>query len=706
MVTTSAAAETSLAAWAEAIGTASAALAAGRPGEAAAAARSARLALPAGEPGARARLLEALAVRGDGQPAEAARLAAEALPSLPVSLHGAVLARRAEALLAAGHPADAAEAWSGAAFLATGPDRARLAAAEARAWLEAGEPSRAARVSAPAAAQGLPDARLALARAWLATGDPRAQAALRDLAVERAGEADGEEAASLLPAPPSPGALPLDDRVSRARRLLATTRTRAALAEIDEVERQVGATPLVAVLRGIALLQLGRPSDAERVAAPVAALPGPGEPAAARFVLARAAARQGRLDEAAALYRRVAAERPTVPGLSATAQSDLADDAAFLAAWLPYDGGRFAEAVPLLRRFAREHPGARRAPDARWFSAWALVRAGDRTRARDALRDLAAQDTGWTRTAALYWLGRVETDAARSVAAFRDAVADDPASWYALLASARLAAAGEPLPAPPPLPPSPLPEPPRDATLAATLRLSVELAGAGLRDESSALLQQLSRGPDVRSRASLLAEVAELVEEPEVTHRMARDYLPPGIRARRWAYPQAHRAVLEPAARALGVDPALALAVMRRESAFVATARSGAAAEGVLQLRPETAGRVSFLLGVVAPPDLGLPAENLRIGLAYLGLLAEPFPQVPAAVAAYNAGPVAAARWTRELAGAPVDEWVENVPFRETRAYVRAVMADWARYRALRGEPPPPVDPDAPILAPRPGVSF
>jgi soluble lytic murein transglycosylase len=416
--------------------------------------------------------------------------------------------------------------------------------------------------------------------------------------------------------------------------------------------------------------------------------------------------RQGRLDEAARLYRRVSEERPTVPGLSAAAQGDLADDAAFLAAWLPYDAGRFAESVPLLRRFARERPAARRAPDARWFAAWALVRAGDRDRAREALRELATREAGAPRAGALYWLGNLEPDRDRAATAWRDAVAEAPGGWYALLATSRLAALGEGPPRPAPLPPTPLPEPPRDVRMVSSLALAVELASAGLRDESDALLQQLSRAPDVRARAALLAEVAAFVGDAEVPHRMARDFLAPGIRAQRWSWPSAHAPILDPAARALGVDPALALAVMRRESAFVASARSGAAAEGILQLRPETARRLSALLGVDPARDLGSAGENVRLGVAYLALLCDPFALAPVALAAYNAGPAAAGRWSREHAGVPLDQWVEDVPYRETRAYVRAVVADWFRYRALRGEDPPALEPWQPVPPPHPGVAF
>jgi soluble lytic murein transglycosylase len=294
----------------------------------------------------------------------------------------------------------------------------------------------------------------------------------------------------------------------------------------------------------------------------------------------------------------------------------------------------------------------------------------------------------------------------QATALYRAAAAEPPAGWHALLAAGRLAAMGEAPPPSPPLPPSTLPEPPRDPALAASLDLALDLAEAGLREESAAVLQRLSRGPEARARASLVGEVAAFTGDAEVPYRMARDHLPPGIRARRWAYPEAHAEVLEPAARRLGVDPTLALAVMRRESAFVASARSGAAAEGVLQLRPETARRLKAIAGLPEGTDLADAAENLRLGITYLGLLSDRFATVPQALAAYNAGPAPAAAWSRSGAGLPLDEWAEGIPYRETRQYVRSVVADWARYRELRGERAPALDPSTPVAPAGPGVAF
>jgi soluble lytic murein transglycosylase len=159
---------------------------------------------------------------------------------------------------------------------------------------------------------------------------------------------------------------------------------------------------------------------------------------------------------------------------------------------------------------------------------------------------------------------------------------------------------------------------------------------------------------------------------------------------------------------AFGVDPSLLLAVMRRESSFRPAVRSGAGAEGLLQLRPQTALRLAQVLGAPAALStrLDVPEVNVSFGAHYLGLLLSRFRDPAVALAAYNAGPRPAAAWAEERAGMPLDAWVESVPYRETRAYLKIVLADWDLYRALAGEGPAPLDPARKTPAPEPGVAF
>ncbi|HEX9049143.1 MAG TPA: transglycosylase SLT domain-containing protein, partial [Anaeromyxobacter sp.] len=251
----------------------------------------------------------------------------------------------------------------------------------------------------------------------------------------------------------------------------------------------------------------------------------------------------------------------------------------------------------------------------------------------------------------------------------------------------------------------PLPEP-QDAAVAARLAIAVELLGLGLRDGALAELRDLARGGRIRQAAPLVAQLAAFAEDPDLPFRMARDHLLPSRRALRWAYPRPEREAVAASAAALGLDPALVFGVMRRESSFRADARSVAGAEGLLQLRPATAERLAAILGLRGGVRLDDPRTNVTLGTHYLALLLARFGEPAAAVAAYNAGPGPAAAWATARAGMPLDAWVESIPYRETRQYVKVVMSEWTAYRALEGEPPPPIDPGRKVAPPGPGIAF
>jgi soluble lytic murein transglycosylase len=381
----------------------------------------------------------------------------------------------------------------------------------------------------------------------------------------------------------------------------------------------------------------------------------------------------------------------------------MGDEAAYLAAWLPYDAGDFARAAETLEAFGRSNPRSRRAEDALWFSAWSLQRMGKKAAAARALGKLGSGPLG---DAAAYWQARL-LGGKRQRALYQRASALAGDGWYGVLARARLTALGLPAPRPARPPARPLPET-LDPAAATPCSLAVELLGLGLEELALDELRELAGSARARAAAPHLAQLATFAGDAELPFRMARDHLAPSRRALRWGHPAPHRNLLEPAAAASGLDPALVLAVMRRESSFRRGVRSSAGAEGLLQLRPATAERLAALLGLEAGAAARLsdPAVNLPLGVHYLGLLAARFQEPALALAGYNAGPGAAAAWARARAGMPIDEWVECIPYRETRLYVKLVTADWDVYRELRGEPGVPVDPGKPVPAPLEGVGF
>ncbi len=140
-------------------------------------------------------------------------------------------------------------------------------------------------------------------------------------------------------------------------------------------------------------------------------------------------------------------------------------------------------------------------------------------------------------------------------------------------------------------------------------------------------------------------------------------------------------------ASARNLDPAYVYGIIRRESAFDERVRSPAGARGLMQLMPATARRVARRLDERwrSPRSLEDPDTNLRYGTAYFrSLLEEWGGHFVLATAAYNAGPHRVKRWlpAHTLAA---DIWIETIPFRETRRYVRAVLSYAVIYRKRLG---------------------
>jgi soluble lytic murein transglycosylase len=136
------------------------------------------------------------------------------------------------------------------------------------------------------------------------------------------------------------------------------------------------------------------------------------------------------------------------------------------------------------------------------------------------------------------------------------------------------------------------------------------------------------------------------------------------------------------------VPAELLQALMREESALDAEAVSPAGAIGLTQLMLPTARQVARRLKLPPPDRAGLmePATSIRIGAAYLGDLLARFGGSEAlALAAYNAGENAVGRWRAAGPGLPLDEFVEEIPYDETRGYVKRVLRSYASYRLLAG---------------------
>ena len=152
-------------------------------------------------------------------------------------------------------------------------------------------------------------------------------------------------------------------------------------------------------------------------------------------------------------------------------------------------------------------------------------------------------------------------------------------------------------------------------------------------------------------------------------------------------YPLGWRAQLMEAAEREHLDPFLVAAVVREESSYHPRAISRAGARGLMQLMPATA-QVMASTGRVEYPGsdaLDEPVVNLQLGTKFLADLMKQFHDPRLVLAAYNAGPRRAKTWWTTRRSDDLEVWVEQIPFDETRQYVKRVMFAWDEYRRIYG---------------------
>lgn len=289
-----------------------------------------------------------------------------------------------------------------------------------------------------------------------------------------------------------------------------------------------------------------------------------------------------------------------------------------------------------------------------------------------------------------YWTGRAlatKGDAAGAEAAFR-AASQHQTAYYGQLAAEKLGLSLDPALVS-------VGEPQRgyktapfaDSSVLAAARLAVSVGDRAL---AKRFFLHLAESQD-RAGLEALSDLALLLEEPHIALVVAKQAAEKG-----WILPRAYYPLPDMVPADIAVSRALALAISRRESEFDPAARSHANAMGLMQLLPETAGRMAKRLGIAHETRQLTtdPAHNATLGAAYLASMVEEFgPSVALVAAGYNAGPGRPRKWVAEFGDPRTDDpvdWVETIPFTETRTYVMRVTESLVIYRQrLKGQPGP-----------------
>ena len=362
---------------------------------------------------------------------------------------------------------------------------------------------------------------------------------------------------------------------------------------------------------------------------------------------------------------------------------------------------RIAAAATIYLELARLVPESRRCDEWLYRGAFLTALAGDRVAALAAFeREVAAFPDSSVTPMALFWMGRLAEEAGDSAAAARDyrAARDrDPHSFYGRIAAARVGGAAAPSTSP--MDTSALAAW-RSGSLVhgARARAALLLSAAGLDQPALAEAEELARtdgddpavqvllarshrrlGHNLKARGILLGGQRGIDD-------LAKESLPAEI----WdiVYPLDHVAILKQAAKREGVPLSLLLGLVFQESMFEPEATSRSGAMGLMQLMPATAGDLARKLGIAGFRTARAyePELNVAMGASYLADLIRRFDESwERALAGYNGGPTRSQRFWARLPRQDALLFVESIPVKETRLYVKKVLDAKAEYERIHG---------------------
>ncbi len=232
-----------------------------------------------------------------------------------------------------------------------------------------------------------------------------------------------------------------------------------------------------------------------------------------------------------------------------------------------------------------------------------------------------------------------------------------------------------------------------------TFRRGAALIKLGLSDEAEREFRALSvRYDDETSTLWALAMLLDAAEAYAIAHNIPRrridgwqtDY-PGDMTRQRWeiAYPAPFDDAVQEWTKKRDVPAQLVWAIMREESGFNPVIESWANARGLMQLMEGTARTVAASDGVseLDAAQLFEAPTNIRLGTAYIAELGEEFDNHPALmIAGYNAGAGNVGRWLDEFGDLPLDLWIEDIPYGQTRHYTKRVLTSFWTYHWLYGD--------------------
>jgi soluble lytic murein transglycosylase len=342
--------------------------------------------------------------------------------------------------------------------------------------------------------------------------------------------------------------------------------------------------------------------------------------------------------------------------------------------------GNIKDSIDIYQKVMEKYPAEKE--DALWGMGWTYFLTGDYKKASEIFTDLY---NNYNDTKYLYWSIRSLGENGDDIKKIYPAILEKEVNFYSIMSYARAKSSIEQSDtgAIPDLFKNIMPVKVIQITPRKIDRVEV-LLDLGFSNEAISELIYVSKHTNsIEDIYYICSKFKELREYKHSVRLASRAMHIEGLH--QFLYPLAYKDNIVNIAGKYGVDPFLVISIIREESRFDPGARSIAGALGLMQLMPGTAHRIDrkLKLGINNSNDILDIKNNLYVGIYYLSNLVTEFGSYTYAIAAYNAGEETVRRWLKSGNYKSVDEFIEDIPYNETRKYVKRVITTFFEYKRL-----------------------
>lgn len=408
------------------------------------------------------------------------------------------------------------------------------------------------------------------------------------------------------------------------------------------------------------------------------------------FLKGKVLSRLGKMDEAKRTFSKLINDYPS---------SEWVDNAYYKLAYLSYLENNFSQAIGKIDELLNKFPESDAIIDALWAKFWFSFRSNNSEDAISALRTLSLRKdiNEMENFAARYWLARVteKNDKTAAESLYNEIIlGSTPPNFYTLLALLKVKSGEHII---------------KFEPFVQNLKLSQynnnlfhlehakKLLNFGFTADAEIELKLAER--ETRSDVDKLLLIGNFYLRSELYYEaimLSKIYLWEYIsspdnfstEAAELAYPRGYRQLVEEYSKKYNIDPNLVYAIILAESMFKKDSLSRANAMGLMQIMPLTGRFVASLAGLkdFTPEMLMDPEINLGLGIKYLSMLNDQYSgNIVLMLAHYNAGPTNLNSWLKNNDIQDIDIFIENIPFNETREYIKKVISYYCYYSWLYG---------------------